>query len=98
MQRTEERPTRLGARAARESARNGPALREARRTANRKQTAGDLRCECGELGCRAAVPASAEGHRGDRDGFVVVPGHAGHDLVVAAADRFFVVELKRSRQ
>ncbi|MGZ4419371.1 MAG: hypothetical protein ACXVRV_14525 [Gaiellaceae bacterium] len=77
------------------ASRNGTSLRQARRTANRRQVNGDLRCECVELGCRAAIPASAEGHRGMRDGFLVVPGHHGADLVVAAADRFFVVEPKR---
>lgn len=91
MQQLEERPVRLGARA-------GPALREARRRTNRKQLVGDLRCECGEASCRSAIPAVAEEHRGTREGFLVIPGHHGQDVVVAAADRFFFVELVRGRQ
>jgi hypothetical protein len=76
---------------------HGPVLREARRRSNRKQSVGDLRCECGEASCRSPIPATAAAHRGLRDGFIVVPGHHGQDVVVAAADRFFVVELARGR-
>lgn len=94
MQQVEHRSVRYAARRPREASRNPTSLRQARRTANRKQVTGDLRCECGESGCRAAIPASAGGHRGARDGFVVVPGHHDGDIVVAAADRFFVVELR----
>jgi hypothetical protein len=98
MQQVEHRAERLGLRSARQTSRNGPALRQARRTANQKQTGGELlRCECSQLGCRSVVPAVAEGSRGDHDGFIVVPGHIGHDIVVGAADRFFVVELRPSR-
>ena len=77
MQELEQRPVRLG-----------PVLPEARRRSNRAQSIGDLRCECGR---RAAAPdsAGAEAHRGVRDGFLVVPGHHGHNVVVAASDRFF---------
>ena len=98
MQQIEHRTVRLGARAGRQLSRAGPDLREARRTANRKQTVGDLRCECGQLGCRSAIPAGAEAYRGTHGGFVVVPGHIGNDVVVAAADRFFVVQLRRRRE
>jgi len=86
MQQLEQRPVRYGA-----------VLREARRTSNRRQALGNLRCECGEASCRSPIPAAAEEHRGQRDGFIVVPGHHGQDVVVAAADRFFVVELARGR-
>lgn len=97
MQQVQHRTEQLGSRSTRQTSRNGPALRQARRTANQKQTGGDLRCECSQLGCRSAIPASAETSRGHHDGFIVVPGHVGHDIVVGAADRFFVVELRQSR-
>ena len=97
MQQVEQLPVRLGVRATRGSPRSGPALREARRRANHRQGVppGDLRCECDVFGCRAPIPALAEGYRGVATRFIVVPGHAGYDTVVAAADRFFVVEPKR---
>jgi hypothetical protein len=41
------------------------------------------------------VPAVAEAHRGMSGRCVVVPAHFLDGLVVRAADRFFVVELRR---
>ncbi len=97
MQQVEHRTERISSSSTRQTSRNGPALRQARRTANQKQTTGDIRCECSQLACRSAIPASAEASRGAHDGFIVVPGHIGHDIVVGAADRFFVVQLRQSR-
>lgn len=55
----------------------------------------DLRCECGQLRCQATLPSSAEHHRG-LGSVLVFPGHQGENHVLAAADRFFVVEHTRS--
>ncbi len=98
MQQVEQRTVRFGARPKRPPSRGTAGLRQARRTANRKQVRGDLHCECGQSGCRAAIPAQALEHRRARGGFVVVPGHQGEDVVVAAADRFFVIELTQSQR
>lgn len=98
MQQVEYRPVQFGARVARRPARTQPGLREARRRTNRAQDIGDLRCECGQIGCRAAVPVAAEAFRGARDGFVVIPDHAGQDRVLAACDRFFLVEVRRGKE
>jgi hypothetical protein len=70
------------------------ALRDARREANQADGAflAELRCECARPDCRAAVPAAAEAHRRRADRFIVVPDHFAGEAVVAAADRFFVVE------
>ena len=95
MQQIEERPfKRRVRRPVLSPPRARPGLREARREANRRQAVGDLRCECGQLSCHLPIPAIADVHRAARDGFLVVPGHQGKDVVVAAADRFFLVELK----
>ena len=98
MQQVDYRPVRFGARAARVVSRTQPGLREGRRTANRKQDIGDFRCECGQIACRAGVPADAEKYRGVRDAFLVVPDHAGQYRVLAAADHFFLVEVRRGRE
>jgi len=95
MQQVEQRTVRLGARPKRQPSAQ---LRQARRAANRRQARGDLRCECGQPGCRAAVPARAATHRRLRDGFLVCPGHEGQDVVLAAADRFFIVELTQNQR
>jgi hypothetical protein len=95
MQQVQQRPSRLAARAPRSPTAISQDLREARRTANRGQVGGDLRCECGRPACQLVVPAAAEVHRGTRGGFLVVPGHQFQEVVVAAADRYFVVEDKR---
>jgi hypothetical protein len=70
------------------------ALRDARREANREGGAflDQLRCECARPDCRNTFPAAAEAHRRRRDRFIVVPDHLAGEVVVAAADRFFVVE------
>ncbi len=70
------------------------ALRDTRREANRKGRVfvDELRCECARPGCRATFPAAAEAHRRRPDRFIVVPNHLAGEAVVAAADRFFVVE------
>ncbi len=70
------------------------ALRALRRTSNNNRGArvDQLRCECALRECRATVPAVAGAHRERAERFIVLPGHVGWDTVVAAADRFFVVE------
>jgi len=70
------------------------ALRNTRREANREGRAflDELRCECARPDCRATFPAAAETHRRRSDRFIVVPDHLAGEAVVAAADRFFVVE------
>ena len=98
MQQVEQRTARFGARPKRQPSRGTAGLRQARRAANRKQARGDLRCECSQSGCRAAIPAQALEHRGARGGFVVFPGHQGQDVVVAAADRFFIIELPQNQR
>ena len=55
-------------------------------------TVAELRCECGRPDCRATFPAEAGAHRRRFDWFIVVPDHLAGETVVAAADRFFVVE------
>lgn len=74
--------------------------REARRDRNRegldaflRELRRDLRCECGRPECHATIPAQAEAYRGRPGRFIVVPRHLAGERVVAAADRFFVVEL-----
>ncbi|MGZ4335399.1 MAG: hypothetical protein ACXVRJ_14160 [Gaiellaceae bacterium] len=73
------------------------ALQEARRARNhgRSGLGDDLRCECARPECRATVPAVAEDSRGAAERFIVVPDHGAGEKVVAAADRFFVVEPAR---
>lgn len=75
------------------------ALRDARREANREGAVflDELRCECARPGCRATIPVAAEAHRRRPDRFIVAPEHLAGETVVAAADRFFVVDLT-SRQ
>jgi hypothetical protein len=74
-------------------------LRDARREANREGGAfvAELRCECGRPECRATFPVAAESHRRRPDRFIVVPDHLAGEAVVAAADRFFVVEQQQQR-
>jgi len=69
-------------------------LRDTRRQANRegRVSSAELRCECARPDCRATLPAAAEGHRRRPERFIVVPAHLAGEAVVAAADRFFVVE------
>lgn len=73
-----------------------PALSEARRAWNRDRVdlVPDLRCECTRPSCRARVPAVAEMHRRVAGQFVVVPAHFDGGVVVRAADRFFVVDVR----
>jgi hypothetical protein len=83
--------------AAREWIRSSPlALSEARRAWNRDRVGlvSDLRCECTRPSCRGRVPAVAEIHRRVANQFVVAPAHFDGGVVVRAADRFFVVELR----
>ena len=72
------------------------ALSEARRAWNRDRIGlvSGLRCECTRPSCRGRVPAVAETHRRAADQFVVAPVHFDGGVVVRAADRFFVVELR----
>jgi hypothetical protein len=74
--------------------RSDSALRDARRTRNLKSGGflDQLRCECARPECRATVPALAHVHRKRSERFIVVPDHIAGDTVIAAADRFFVVE------
>jgi hypothetical protein len=83
--------------AAREWIRSSPlALSEARRVWNRDRIGlvSDLRCECTRPSCRGRLPAVAETHRRAADQFVVAPAHVDGGVVVRAADRFFVVDLR----
>jgi len=70
------------------------ALRDARRTGNRDAGAfrEQLRCECARPDCHATLPALAEVHRRDPGRFIIAPDHVAGETVVAAADRFFVVD------
>jgi len=70
------------------------ARRDARRVTNREAivSVADLRCECGRPDCRATFPAAAGAHRRRPEQFIIVPGHLAGEIVIAAADRFFVVE------
>jgi hypothetical protein len=70
------------------------ALRNARRTRNREAGAfrEQLRCECARPDCHATFPALAEAHRRDPGRFIIAPDHFAGETVVAAADRFFVVD------
>jgi hypothetical protein len=70
------------------------ALRDARRTGNRDAGAfsEQLRCECARPDCHATFPALAEVHRRDPGRFIIAPDHLAGEIVVAAADRFFVVD------
>lgn len=73
------------------------ALRDARRTRNREAGAfrEQLRCECARPDCHATFPALAEAHRRDPGRFIIAPEHFAGETVVAAADRFFVVDQSR---
>jgi hypothetical protein len=98
MQQLQPGPARLGTRAAKDPFHtSAPNLREARRRTNLGKGAGDLRCECREPLCERSLPADAEAHRKMRGGFLVVPGHQDGDVVIGAADRFFIVEPRRRR-
>lgn len=68
--------------------------RDARRSENRAGVAllAELHCECGRPDCRATIPAGAGVHRRRPEQFIVVPDHLAGETVVAAADRFFVVQ------
>lgn len=70
---------------------------ELQRAANREGIGpvAELRCECGGLSCHDLVPGGAETYRGRPDRFVVSPSHFVGGVVVRAADRFFVVEVRR---
>jgi len=72
-------------------------LREARRTHNRERIGlvTELCCECGRRSCRDTVPAVAERHRSLADHFLVAPTHFDGNVVIRAADRFFVVESRK---
>jgi hypothetical protein len=72
------------------------ALRDARRTGNREDDAlrEQLRCECARPDCHATFPAPAEAQRRDPERFIIAPDHLAGETVVAAADRFFVVDLQ----
>ena len=76
------------------STRAASTLRAARRNRNYKSRGflEKLRCECARPECRATFPAGAEAHRQRYERFIVVPDHAAGELVVRAADRFFVVD------
>ena len=52
----------------------------------------ELQCECGRPDCRATIPVEAGAYRRRPEQFIVVPAHLAGETVVAAADRFFVVE------
>ena len=71
-------------------------LSEARRAWNRDRLGlvSELRCECADPRCQVWVPAVADTHRKDPGEFVVAPSHCDGGLVVRAADRYFVVELR----
>lgn len=84
-------------RTTRERLRSNPlALSEARRAWNRDRAGlvSHLRCECTRPGCRGRMPLVAETHRRVTDQFLVAPAHFDGGIVVRAADRFFVVELR----
>ncbi len=69
------------------------ALRDARREENQGTALlSELRCECARRECEATVPAEAAAHRRRAGWFIVAPDHVAGETVVAAADRFFVVE------
>ena len=74
-------------------------LRESRRCGNReglallRESRRELRCECGRPECHATIPLGAEMLRRRPGRFIVLPRHFAGERVVAAADRFFVVEL-----
>ncbi len=86
---------RLRPRAAAIGPRSAFAVRNARRAGNVGDGAflDDLRCECARPDCEATFPAGAEVHRRYPERFIIAPGHhLVGETVVAAADRFFVVE------
>ena len=87
-------PRRVRARPSPTIPRSTFARRDARRAANREAiaSAAELRCECGRPDCRDTFPAAAGVHRRRVEQFIVVPDHFAGETVVAAADRFFVVE------
>jgi hypothetical protein len=65
-----------------------------RRDRNRKADGflHELRCECARPGCRSTFPAAAVAHRKQPECFIVAPHHLAEETVVAAADRYFIVE------
>jgi hypothetical protein len=74
-------------------------IRETLRAENRDRATSvdERRCECGRPNCRDTFPSIAEAYRGMAERFIVVPDHVGAGTVIAAADRFFVVEPNRHR-
>ena len=70
------------------------AVRNARRAGNLGDGAflDDLQCECARPDCEATFPAGAEAYRRYPERFIITPNHLAGETVVAAADRFFVVE------
>jgi hypothetical protein len=93
-----QRPVRLRAGFAydRLPSRSASEIRESRRAGNRAREGfvDHLRCECARPGCRGGFPAVAEQYRGAGERFIVMPDHrTDGETVVAAADRFFVVEI-----
>lgn len=73
----------------------GEALRAENR--DRAASAARGRCECGRPDCRDTFPSVAEAYRGMGERFIVVPDHVGTSAVIAAADRFFIVDRNRHR-
>jgi hypothetical protein len=69
-------------------------VNEARRAWNAEHIGAgcELRCECARPQCRRTVPAVAQTHRGRPERFIILPSHLNGDVVVRAADRYFVVE------
>ena len=69
-------------------------VRERRRAENRSRhgSTDQLHCECPQPTCQATFPADAEAYRGKAERFIIAPAHFAGDLVVAAADQFFVVD------
>jgi len=69
-------------------------VRERRRAENRSRrgSVDQLHCECPQPSCQATFPADAEAYRGKAERFIIAPAHFAGDLVVAAADQFFVVD------
>lgn len=73
-------------------------LSEARRAWNRERIGlvSELLCECTRPTCRDTVPAVANTHRSMADHFLVAPAHVEGNVVIRAADRFFIVASRRS--
>jgi hypothetical protein len=94
-QRVESRERgRVRARTAAIGPRSAFAVRNARRAENLGDGAflDDLKCECARPDCEATFPAGAEVHRRRPERFIITPDHLAGETVIAAADRFFVVE------